>query len=224
MKNYINKVFVHFKKWGWALLAILALLISFDIEFEWVLIACNHATIVNKIVLALSYSYIAAALFHLIVNVLPYLKRKKAIKPFIRTQLWSIKDNLRLCKELVLPLSCLDDKKYKREEYCKIFTSSNLYENSFINNGKTKLTILKELRTDIKDKLMVILAYREYIKDDLFEFVNTVLDSELIRNSINPYPDIDGNKRFDYAGNQQNVGECIYDLNEKINSINLNDI
>ena len=72
---------------GWGLLAILAFILCINIEFKWLLIPllCDNAAnanAVNKIILALSYSYIAAAIFHWVVNVLPHKKRKKNIYPF----------------------------------------------------------------------------------------------------------------------------------------------
>ena len=72
----------HLSKYYWAYLAVLALFLCIDIEFEWILMHCCstiNGKAVNNIILALSYSYIAAAIFHYIVVFLPYKKKKKAI-------------------------------------------------------------------------------------------------------------------------------------------------
>ena len=64
----------HLSKYYWAYLAALALFLCIDIEFEWILIhSCStiNGNAVNNIILGLSYSYIAAAIFHYIVVFLP---------------------------------------------------------------------------------------------------------------------------------------------------------
>jgi len=222
MLNIQRKICNTIYSWGWLFLAVVALLLCLDIEFKVVLFSCNsieteQAT--NRIVLAILYSYIAAAIFHYIVNILPFIRRKKSITPFIRSQLWSIKEKLRLCKQVVLPVFDFDNKKYTKEEYSNIFSNFNLYECSIFDKKKTKLDELKELRLIIIGGVNVILAYREYIGDDLFNFLNEVLDSEFVSNGIDPFPDIEGDIRYDYNSNQQIVGECIYDLNEKVKKV-----
>ena len=225
MRNYIHQIgqrcclnrFWKFTKiWGWALLAVLLLLLCIDIEFEWIHVSCNSckAKATNQIILALSYSYIAAAIFHLIVNVIPYRKRKKNITPFLRTQLFSIMERLRLCKTVIIPF---EFNKVSKDEFCKKFSNENLHEKYEFDNNKTKYTRLEELRFEVIDGVNVLLTYREYFDDDLFELLNKVLNSEFIINGIFPFPDVDEKDRIGYDDNQSAIGRCIYDLHEHIN-------
>ena len=144
----------------WGMLALLALLLCIDIEFEFILIpchSCKNAQAVNNIILSLSYSYIAAAIFHYFVNIIPYKKRKKSISPFLMTQLWSIKENLRLCKNEVFPMN-LEYKKYKKDDFCELFSKTNLHENCYWSKGISKLDRLNDLRTKIVDTINVIFS------------------------------------------------------------------
>lgn len=205
---------------GWGLLAILAFILCINIEFKWLLIPllCDNAanaTTVNKIILALSYSYIAAAIFHWVVNVLPHKKRKKNIYPFLRSKLWSIYDKLRQCKDLVLPLQVLRNKECSREEFVEKFSNTNLYDCCLINKDISKLTFLINVRAKIIDEVSTILVYREYVDDDMFDFLSEIMNSEFIRDGIHTYPDIKNIESYNYESNQSNVGECIYDLYEK---------
>ena len=138
------------------------------------------------------------------------------IKPFLESKLWSIKENLRLCKQTILPFYVLANREYSKAEYKKIFSETNLYEDSLWGKGHSKLVYLENLRSKIIDDANLILAYREYINDDIFIFLNEIINSEFIKKGIRPYPDIKGIDRNNYESNQSNIGENIYDLYEKI--------
>lgn len=212
----MQKIKCFIREWGWGLLALFAFLLCLDIEFKKFIISCNNcnSNAFNNVVLALSYSYIAAALFHLIVNVIPFRKRKITITSFLRTQLFSIKERLRSCKTIINPF---EFKKVSREEFCKKFSNENLHEKYAFDNSKTKYKRLEELRFEVLDGVNVMLTYREYFDDDLFVLLNEILNSEFIINGIIPFPDVEEKDRIGYEDNQSAIGSCIYDLYEHVN-------
>lgn len=58
----------------WVIFAFIAIGLCLDIEYKWLLIPCcyeENAEATNRIILALSYSYIAVAIFHFFVNYCP---------------------------------------------------------------------------------------------------------------------------------------------------------
>lgn len=206
----------------WLFCAFIALFICVDIEGKLTLIPYKSpvvAHVTNTIILAISYSYIAAVFFHLIVNVIPFYRRKKSIMLFIRSQVWSIREKLRFCILNVLSPIALNCE-YNKKEFCDHFENANLHDTCFYNNAKTKLTCLEESRSKIWDDIQILLVYREYIDDDLFDLLNIVQNSEFIKNGINPYPDIEDNFKYSYPSNQNTVGECIYELYESLNKYN----
>lgn len=146
--------------------------------------------------------------------------RQRIITPILRSKLWTIEERLRLCKVYSHPFD-LNNKDYDREEFCKAFSKVNLHDCCFICKTKSKLLFLEESRFKIVETTNVILAYREYINIELFDFLSELLNSEYIRNGVDAYPDIEGAGRFEYNGNQPQIGECIYDLYEKIKTINI---
>ena len=148
---------------------------------------------------------------------LPYKKKKKAITPFLKTELLLIREKLRLCKTTVLPFFCYRQE-YTQDDFVKIFTNINLYENCFTNNGISKKERIEKLRLDIMELVGIILTFREYIDNDLFLLLIDMLNSIFIVNGLDPYPDVDENIRFEYNGNQPEIGTCIYDLYEQVNS------
>ena len=193
-------------------------MLCIDIEFQWWVIPCKSsvsAKVINKIILALSYSYIAATFFHIIVNVIPYLKRKNSIEPVLRSRLLRIGENLRLCKFEVLPHFYFN-KEYIREEFSKKFSETDLREKSIFNNYSSKLDHLMDLRFKIIVDVNDILTYKDYLDDDWFSLINEIQNSEFIKNKIEPFPDVEFKDRVGCECNQSRVGECIFDLYERV--------
>lgn len=201
----------------WGLITITAMILCADIELKLLLIPCCSeylATAVNHIVLALSYSYIAAAIFHYVVNVIPYNKRKHMIEPYLRSQIWRIQDKIRLCKETVTPFTSVFGIEYSKKEFSQKFADANLFEDYYLGNGKSKLMQLDEIRESIIDISVNVLSYREFLDDKYFQYINKVVNSSFISNGIYPCPDVDMKERISYDSNQYEIGECIYDLYE----------
>lgn len=208
-------------QWRW--LTLIALILCIDIEFKIFLIPCcleKGAGAVNDFILVLSYSYIAAAIFHCIVNDIPHKRRKKTIEPFLKSQLWRIQDKFRLCKETIIPFSSVCGTEFSRKEFIQKFDEINLYEDCYMSNGKSKLKNLEDLRESIIDISSNILCYREFLNDKHFHFINKVLNSSFITKGINAAPDVAITERIGYDSNQYEVGECIYDLYEYSKKIN----
>ena len=201
-------------------IALLVLILCLDIEFEWMLIPCifpQKVEVINKIVLAISYSYISAVLFYFVVSDIPFKRRKRSITPLLRYLLFMIEDQLRNCMEVVYPLSFTKPK--NREDFCEGFSKSDLRESSFLNKDKSKFSVLKEHRAKIIENLHILLAYREYLDDDVFQELNEILRSEFIRKGVILPPDVEDVSSIDFSiapTNQKEVGECIYDLYEKL--------
>ena len=164
---------------------------------------------VNQIVLALSYSYIAAAIFHFVTIFCPHKKRLQDISPLLEYNLLCLKDKIRLCYLVTLPPYDLRQKKYDKIEYVKRFTFENLYQDYAFDKGKSKQDKLHSLRKEINDIINLLMAYREYLKDDAFQFLNDISTSFFMTNDIIP-------NDIEYKNNnQEQIGESIFDLYEK---------
>ena len=76
---------------------------------------------------------------------------------------------------------------------------------------------LNNLRKEISDAVNVLLAYREYLSDKQFEFVNEVAKSQFISaHEIIPNDSyLENGVEKPIPGNQDIIGECIFNLYEK---------
>lgn len=206
------------KTYVWVILAIIAFTLCVNIEYKWLLFSVSsqdNAEAVNRIILALSYSYIAAAIFHFIVNYCPSKYRYREIKPFIEHNLWSLKESLRQCKNTALPVFDFNNREYSKENYTDIFSKTNFYEDFALTKGQTKLSRLEFYRCKIIDTISVLLKYREYISDEQFAYITTVQMSNFIVNGLL----LDNKNCNDNQCNQKEIGRCIFELYEQSKSI-----
>lgn len=206
----------------WTTVIVILLILCVNVEFEFLLLPCcpkEIADTINKIVLALLYSLIAAVIFHLFVNVLPHNRRKNILIPLLNNNLFSIIETIRLCKEGIIPFASVNGKKYNKADYAQKFDNTNFYEKTIIGRARSKLEYYEELRKGIIKKAHLTLSYREYLNDEQFVFLQNVLDSLFITQGINAHPDLEPEERIGYESNQYEIGECIFDLYESSKKI-----
>lgn len=195
----------------WYTLALLAFIINLNIEFEWVVIRCcpseHSAEIFNEIIKNLLYSYIAAVIFHFIVNYCPYKMKQEALEPLLNFKIKIIGELLRQSKESVLnPFDFNNTNSRDENEYVQMFYEKNLLEKHPFFQNKTIYERLCELRTEIGNNVDYLLSYRDYLSDKQFYLINNVAQSCFILTELHPNDEIYGD------GNQKEIGSSIYKL------------
>lgn len=212
MKKRISHLFFVLRTEKWMTMAVLCLLICILIEFDVYITPCSSgkiATACNSIILNLSFSYIAASIFQLLVVYLPQQKRKKAIRPYLDRQISYIIEHIRLAKISVQRIT-FNTKELNKDEYIKTFCERDLFENYPLSQKISIYDKLIELRSQINSSVDSILSYREYLEDEQYEFVNMIICSKYLLNDIIPR-DSDKPSQED---NQEEIGESIFNLYE----------
>lgn len=206
----------------WMTATLVMLFVCLDVEFEWVLIPCRlderTCCAINRIILTISYSYIAAAIFYFIVNYCPFKLKEKTLRSLLNHKILTIKELLRLSWSIVLPPFDLSSKTYSKIEYCQLFSSTDLYEKYPLSDGKTKYDCLNELKNKINEECNAILLFGEYLEDEQFTFVTNVVKSTFVNSELKPN-NREGNN---YNCNQDKVGDDIYTLYEASKKIGEN--
>lgn len=202
------------KPYIWITLAFFSILLCLDIEFCWFLIPCSSeqtAEIWNRIILTLSYSYISAVIFHVIVNYLPYKVKQKTMAPYIQRKMKQLKDLLHQAKlSVISPFDFnRDESNYNRERYVELFSKTNLTEGAFFDSGKKKTTYLQEIRENVDYTIDQLLTYRDLLTDDQLSFINHIAKSPFITQKL--YANDEEGCPEEYK-NQKEIGECIYDI------------
>lgn len=202
----------------WYFIAAILLALCIDIELEWLLLPCKSkevASAVNRIILALSYSYIAAAIFHTLVIYLPNRKRCAATIPFLNSKLLDLCELFRQCKQIAIPSFDFCNKKYSKDEYCQMFSNTDFYEDDDFCKGQSKYVKLESLRSNIISIVTILLSYRELLSDEYFNYLIYVMNSTFVNKGLYPYKEESNN----YYCNQDEIGSCIFDLYEESRKI-----
>lgn len=197
----------------WCTMAVISLLVCLDIEYQWLLIPSESlevAQATNRIILALSYSYIAAVIFHIVVVFFPFKARQRSIGPLLNHMLFQLTGKIRLAYEVPISIFSTRLVPYTKEEYVSMFASMDMYEYCIYPKGMTKLERLESLRNDINDSLTLLLTYREYLNENVFRFLNEVAASSFMVCDIIPF----NSDRDELDNNQRDMGESIYAIRE----------
>lgn len=169
---------------------------------------------INDIILNLSYSYIAAMTFHLVINVFPGKHREKIMRRKVNAYMRIIRSSIHSCIMSIF-LFCFDDKEPSKDEFIKRFGEQELSPNDI------RLTVINSKRSVIMMKVEQILVVQDYLTDKELEVLLSIKDSLFLTKDIRPTEYIkDGNIKQKIPGsNQREIGESIYRIYELIRSI-----
>ena len=220
-----NDLFFVILKHSWIILLCVSVFICINVEFNYCFLPIESeqtANAINNVLLNLSYSYLAGAIFHIVVNVIPLYLRKRAMKPFIDNNIWLLSKYLRLCK--TTPLNPLDfsssyyEKDNEKEEYCNLFHKTNFFENYALPPTITMYNRINNYRDKIIDCITLPLNYREFLSEKQFKVLTDINKSTFIREEFDPWiEELEGeNERHD---NQKQYGESIFDNYMKIKTL-----
>ncbi len=160
----------------------------------------------KRIVLAISYSYVAAAMFHFLVNYCPYKVRQKELSMLFSNKLWRIGESLRQCNESVLNPFEIREKQLSKEDYVDLFSKKDFSEFYPFSKNKSIMDRFSELRSEIENNTNYLLSYSDYLTDEQFRFVNTIISSRFIREELCS----EDNK----YNNQKAIGQSVFELYE----------
>ena len=197
------------------LLAVVAFIIIFILEFMKFCPLGVWKTI-RRCVLALSYNYVAAVIFYIIITLLPARQRCEIIRKRTNGLFLRLKDLARICKQSVNPAYIFTDSvRPTREEYVKQFSETDLNQKDFISGEKTLCRYLEELKEKMTVTLDYLLLYQEALTVQELDMIVKIQKSFFISNPISVINfDIPEEYRATYPNYQQEIGESIFDIYE----------
>ena len=217
--NMANVIFLIMRCLGW-FLSICSIICIYIINFtEWrPLGTADKYEEVNNVIVNLSYSYLAATIFHIVMIVLPELRRKKIMRNKIRSYFSRMKSAIKISITHI-HLYSLELKDYKilpKEEFLVKFCSKNL------NPPCDYLDLLKQARTKINLLIESLLTIQEYLSDKEINKLMKIKDSLFLTEEIYPKDYIinaDGLPLELPNNNQKEMAESIYCIYELINKL-----
>ncbi len=170
----------------------------------------DKADSVNYTLETISFSVLAAIVFWWVNDFSSYRKRRAVAVNHINRQIWTIKELIRQMIDVIEPFSP-DHERYSLESFKKVFNQKDLYD-GFYGGSRKIVDVYTEYKKSIELIAEGLLAsYSEYMTYDELKYLDGLLRSFLIRNTISPMDfSIPIEDRHFYPSNQEEIGESIY--------------
>ena len=171
---------------------------------------------INTIIVNLSYSLLAATIFHVVINYLPEYFRNKIMREKINLNLERIKYLIQQC------VSDID--LYSFHFNIKI-PSKEIFIKQFSNKDLTPpcdyLTLLKRNNLEINSLIDFLLIISEFLSDDEIRTLFKIKDSLFLTTPIDPkdYIQNEYGTQIETPNNQEKIAESIYDIYELIKKL-----
>ena len=169
---------------------------------------CNE---INELILNLSYSYLAAMIFHIIMVVIPNVRRRKIMRRKIDYYLHKVKELIMQCVTN-LHMYDLDEARKNnitKEQFVREFTDLDLYK------YKVYWDILIKNREKINFLIEIVLGMQEHLSDDEVNKLLLIRDMSFLAKPICPrdlIEDDNGNILETPSNNQYEIADSIYTI------------
>lgn len=214
-----RKLYKFFRILGWIVCAIAIASIGILQLTDWRPLgeAVRYKEI-NEIILNLSYSYLAAYIFYIVMNLLPSLKRRSIIKSYLKYHKSRIRELITICINIQHPFSSLGrennpyigyNAQQSREEFLKEFCEKEL----------THLKLLESSRIQINTLVDSALFFQEFLSEKELENLLRIKKSSFLKDSVRPIEYTDDENRVEIPNNQREMVVSIYDIYELIKAI-----
>lgn len=175
--------------------------------FRWGLIPpifgyAPNAEARNEVLLNMSYSYLAGAIFYFFVTWLPYKVRAKKMRPFIEEKKKVIKQKMDDCAIATIPTAIIVKKKTGKEELINHLEATSLLTTptymSLLVSGSTIHEHWLRQREDIKNAIKDTLEFKEYLTDKELVVLGQIQDCQFFYgiNGIFPITDTPDGRRI----------------------------
>ena len=175
----------------------------------------EYAKIINRIILNLSYSALAACFFEIIIHKITFWQDRRKFRIIIKTMFVELDSACQLLKNMVNPYSftlC----EISKSQFIEIGMEQDLEEQLFSNQKKREC--LEEKKEKIKKIVFGLLEYHAYMTSEEVSLLVRLLNCYLIRNPIISINfDIPENERTNVYDNQYEVLQSIFDIQNMVN-------
>ena len=202
---------MNFMKQLWWIGAVLSAVLIIIIRFtDWRLIPCDpylgqNANIAME---TLSFSYLAGAIFFLLNDYIPRLKKQDIYVRHVKRQVSIVKEYMRQIVNSIKPFEI--NKDYEDKAFIDAFVNTDLLS-SFMGGKES----IEEYIVTRKNKIetlceQTLSLYGDYMDENELNYLDSVLNSYFIQNTLTPMKfDIPKDMQPSYPNNQKEIGESI---------------
>lgn len=205
---------MNFMKQLWWIGAVVSVVLIIIIRFtDWRLIPCAPCLgqNANIAIEALSFSYLASAIFFLLNDYVPQFKKQDIYVRHVKRQVSIVKEYMRQIVNSIKPFEI--NKDYEDKAFIDAFVNTDLLS-SFMGGKES----IEEYIVTRKNKIetlceQTLSLYGDYMDEDELNYVDGVLNSYFIQNPLTPMKfDIPKEVQPFYPNNQKEIGESIWQI------------
>jgi len=207
--NKISKV-IHIVVWIVGTIALYTIL-QVKLGIAWTIGAINNADDVNEVLVNLSYSYLAALLFYLLTDRIPFLLNRFQLKPVINNLFKDIQTKYLACGKSPFSLLQYNQIEITKDSVVQQFSQTSFNDHCALYDAGVHLTILEYIQRAHQENTKtignILQAYKEYIDveqlDLLEQLRNPEVGSTLVAFSIN-------SQNLDIPTEREKLAELVY--------------
>ena len=166
---------------------------------------------VNGIIEGLTFSLLGACIFFIINEVYPKKQKWEVNRNYAKSNLQRIYNRFQRIVHMFRPFYFgATRKKYTESEFLSLFIQEDLFDGK-PRSYKERIEDEKDYIVTICEKLMG--SYMDYLTNDEIKYIQTVLNSYFVLNSLDPIEwSIPEEMRHAYPNNQKEFGRNIFKL------------
>jgi len=226
LKQFIKNLYYSMSKIqgmiGFLVIVCIYAILTIKLGIFWKIGECQKADSINEVIVNLSYSILAAAIFYFIIDFIPFYSKRNKIRRIIFIKMNELRAKIHKAKTAIYipPFSNMPSSK---SDFISDFENKDMTQAYQLGIGgfKNLEHFFAVNKTEIKNLIQDIVAYSEYLYDDEVEILAKINSSKYI-NHFFFTKDYEMLKiRHDLYDNQKEIGESIYNINELIKRINI---
>lgn len=163
---------------------------------------CEHYEETNEIIVNLSYSYLAAILFHIVMVYIPSLQREKLMKSKTDFYFAQITAHIEQCVSSInlYDFSSNDNQILPKKKFIEVFKEVNFTSECFY------LSILKNNRTKINSKIDFLFSFQDVLSSKELDLLYNLRETLFLSQQIIPkdYIENDYGEKIEIPYNNQN--------------------
>ena len=180
-KNKATKI-IHFGVWMVGAIGLYTIL-QVKLGIGWAIGTINNADAVNEVLVNLSYSYLAALLFFLLTDSIPYLLNRFRLKSVINNMYKDIQAKCLACGKSAFPFDKYDQIVITKNSITQQFSQTSFNTSCALYAAGIHLTILEYIQRAHQENKKtisnILQTYKEYISTEQLDILERMRDPKI---------------------------------------------
>lgn len=195
-------------------------ILTIKLDIFWKIGDLEKADSINDIILNLSYSILAAVIFYIFIDVIPYYTKKKKMREVLRTKIDRIKQDINSAKTAIY-LPPFTEMAKTKDGFVNDFENKDMKDAYCLGlfRFKSLMEFFEHNKEQIRNSIHEILGYSEFLTEKEVEILADINSSKY----INSYFFIKDFENLQHQpalfNNQREIGNSIYSINELIKKL-----